>query len=128
MTTPRVTVPVEPTEAMRLVPDRVLTETLYWMARAYERVHSMPRVSDTELANKIEAAKADLGRARDASPILSNSAAPAPEGGAADGPWTWLTAYVEGDGDPADREYNCDDMVAAWRAGYAALATREVSR
>lgn len=82
MTTPRVTVPVEPTEAMRLVPDRVLTETLYWMARAYERVHSMPRVSDTELANKIEAAKADLGRARDASPVLSNSAAPAPEGGA----------------------------------------------
>src|SRR5690606_5181446 len=47
-------------------------------------VHSMPRVSDTELANKIEAAKADLGRARDASPILSNSAAPAPEGGAVD--------------------------------------------
>lgn len=65
--------PVEPTEAMRLVPDRVLTETLYWMARAYERVHSMPRVSDTELANKIEAAKADLGRARDASPVLSAS-------------------------------------------------------
>ena len=82
MTAPRVTVPVEPTEAMRLVPDRVLTETLYWMARAYGRVHSMPRVSDTELANKIEAAKANLGRARDASPILSNSAAPAPEGGA----------------------------------------------
>lgn len=82
MTTPRVTVAVGPTEAMRLVPDRVLTETLYWMARAYERVHSMPRVSDTELANKIEAAKADLGRARDASPILSNSPAPAPEGGA----------------------------------------------
>lgn len=58
-------------EVMRLVPDRVLTEALYWMARGYERVHSMPRVSDTELANKIEAAKADLGRARDASPALS---------------------------------------------------------
>ena len=48
-----------------------------------------------------------------------------PEGGAVDGPWAWLTAYVEDDGDPADREYNCDDMVAAWRAGYATLATRE---
>lgn len=48
-----------------------------------------------------------------------------PEGGVVDGPWAWLTAYVEDDGDPADCEYNCDDMVAAWRAGYAALATRE---
>lgn len=71
-----VSVPVEPTEAMRAIPDRVVTEALYWMARAYERVHSMPRVSDTELANRIEAAKADLGRARDASPILSAPAAP----------------------------------------------------
>lgn len=53
-------------EAMRLVPDRVLTDAIYWMARGYERVHSMPRVSDTELANKIEGAKAALGRARDA--------------------------------------------------------------
>ena len=69
-------------EVMRLVPDRVLTEALYWMARGYERVHSMPRVSDTELANKIEAAKADLSRARDASPILAalSPEAPAREG------------------------------------------------
>ena len=58
-------------EAMRLVPDRVLTDAIYWMARGYERVHSMPRVSDTELANKIEGAKAALGRARDAAALAS---------------------------------------------------------
>jgi len=128
-----VNVPHERTEAMRLVPDRVLTETLYWMARAYERVHSMPRVSDTELANKIEAAKADLGRARDASPILSNSAAPAPEGGAVSGPggylvkdfadgwyWTPNAALDHASGAPvwsvADGRYETDPP---------ALATRE---
>ena len=58
-------------EPMRLVSDRVLADALYWMARGYERVHSMPRVSDTELANKIEGAKAALGRARDAAALSS---------------------------------------------------------
>lgn len=127
-----VNVPHERTEAMRLVPVRVLTETLYWMARAYERVHSMPRVSDTELANKIEAAKADPGRARDASPILSNSAAPVREEGGvgpggylvkdfADG-WYWTpnAALDHASGAPvwsvADNRYETNPP---------ALATRE---
>ncbi|RIJ65137.1 hypothetical protein D1604_12515 [Brevundimonas sp. LPMIX5] len=86
--------------------DRNDLDLIVWQTAAKERIRWL----------SIELAKAQ-------SAMLS--AAPAPEGEAVKGPWSWLTAYVEGDGDPADREYNCDDMVAAWRAGYTALATRE---
>lgn len=119
-----VSVPREPTEAMRSIPDRVVTEALYWMARAYERVHSMPRVSDTELANKIEAAKADLGRARDASSILSAPAAcksREPVGGAAS-----RIAELEFELQAKTHTVEiCEEQIERLNARIAALATCE---
>jgi len=59
------------------VPLDVATEAVNCMARAYERVHSLPRVSDTELANRVGAAKEALRVALTAAPVRE-------EGGAVD--------------------------------------------
>lgn len=42
------------------IPTAVVADTMNVMARAYERIHSMPRVSDTELAIKVGEAKERL--------------------------------------------------------------------
>ena len=64
-----------PTDALRLVPVSLISDTMNAMARAYERIHSMPRVSDTELAKKVDEAKERLR------PYLAAPASPLPEGG-----------------------------------------------
>lgn len=57
------------------VPEDVATEAVNCMARAYERVHSLPRVSDTELANRIGAAKEALRIALRAAPVRAEGGA-----------------------------------------------------
>lgn len=39
------------------------TDSIQWMARAYERIHCLPRNTDTALADGIEASKARLRQA-----------------------------------------------------------------
>lgn len=51
------------------VPLDVATEAVNCMARAYERVHSLPRVSDTELANRVGVAKEALRIVLAAAPV-----------------------------------------------------------
>lgn len=71
-----------PTESLRPVPVSLISDTMNAMARAYERIHSMPRVSDTELAKKVDEAKERLR------PYLTAPASPLPEGG--------VTSYAAG--------------------------------
>ncbi len=74
------------------VPEDVATEAVNCMARAYERVHSLPRVSDTELANRIGAAKEALRIALRAAPVREEGGAVSPGGWLireSDDGWYW---------------------------------------
>lgn len=48
------------TDTMVLIPRKVLADAVNMMARAYERIHSLPRNSDTALADQVESAKVAL--------------------------------------------------------------------
>ena len=62
-------------DALRLVPVSLISDTMTAMARAYERIHCLPRVSDTDLAIKTGEAKERLR------PYLAAPASPLPGGG-----------------------------------------------
>lgn len=106
------------TDALRLVPVSLIADTMTAMARAYERIHSLPRVSDTELAMRTGEAKERLR------PYLSAPASPLPGGGDMDwqsvAMWMGFSASVIKNGEPWSDQ--CQQHYDEAKAAFARLA------
>lgn len=107
-----------PTDALRLVPVSLISDTMTAMARAYERIHSMPRISDTELATRVGETKERLR------PYLAAPASPLPGGGDMDwqsvAMWMGFSASVIKSGEPWSDQ--CQQHYDEAKAAFARLA------